>query len=174
MKRYAGVGLALAIALGVGTTALRAEGGGPRGGPGAFFKELTEDQRSQLKALRRAHREAVTPLRDKLEDELDALRVMVEKDAAPEKDLAAAVERVKSLHRSIQAEREKAMDKAAAVLTAKQRARAVVAIAGRMRHAMMERFGGGHGPRRGRGEGWRDAPRDDMDDGVGPGFEPGD
>lgn len=167
MKRIVGVGLALALVLGVGRAVLMAEGGEGRGGPGAFFKELTEEQRSQLKALRRAHREAVTPLRDKLEDELDALRVMVEKDTAPEKDLAAAVERVKGLHRSIQSEREKAMDKAAAVLTAKQRARAVVAIAGRMRHAMMGRFEGGRGPR---GPGKGPHGMDDEDD--GPGFNP--
>ncbi|MBI5596337.1 MAG: periplasmic heavy metal sensor [Elusimicrobia bacterium] len=168
MKRIVGAGLALALVLGVGAKVLRAEGGEGRGGPGAFFKELTEEQRSQLKALRRAHREAVTPLRDKLEDELDALRVMVEKDTASEKDLAAAVERVKNLHRSMQSEREKAIDKAAAVLTAKQRARAVVAIAGRMRHAMM-RFGGGRGPRGGPGKGPHGM--DDEDD--GPDFNPG-
>lgn len=165
--------------LAAGGAALRAEdvAGGGGGKPGwkghGPFAELTAEQRAAMKAAHRAHRDAVTPLKDRLEDELERLRGLVEK-AAPEKDLSASVEKVKELHKAIRSEREKFMDKMGALLTPLQRAKGVLAMEKRMRGGAMGHFmkkvhvrkgmgghGGGMGPRR--GGGWRDGLADDDD-----------
>ncbi|TPW20829.1 MAG: hypothetical protein FD126_1296 [Elusimicrobia bacterium] len=172
--------------LAAGGAALRAEekGGEGDGKPGwrghGPFAELTAEQRAAMKAAHRSHRDAVTPLKDKLEDELEKLRGLVEK-AAPEKDLSASVDKVKELHRSIRAEREKFMDKMGASLTPLQRAKGVLMLERRMKGAMAGHFfgkgrgmkghgmrgprgGGGGAPRGGGGGGgWRDAMSDDED-----------
>lgn len=166
--------------LAAGGAALSAEDGPGGGKPGwkghGPFAELTADQRAAMKAAHRAHRDAVTPLKDKLEDELERLRGLVEK-AAPEKDLSASVDKVKELHKAIRSEREKFMDKMAASLTPLQRAKGVLAMEKRMRGGMMghvmkkihvRKGMGGHGgmgPRRGGGGGggWRDGLADDDD-----------
>jgi Spy/CpxP family protein refolding chaperone len=165
--------------LATGGAALRAEdkdGGGKPGWKGhGPFAELTAEQRAAMKTAHRAHRDAVTPLKDKLEDELERLRGLVEK-AAPEKDLSASVDKVKELHKAIQSEREKFMEKMGASLTPLQRAKGVLAMEKRMRGGMRGHFmkklqmrkgghGGGMGPRRGGGGGggWRDGLADDDD-----------
>lgn len=166
--------------LAAGGAALRAEEkGGEAGGKAGWkghgpFAELTAEQRAGMKAAWRAHRDAVTPLKDKLEDELDKLRGLVEK-AGPDKDLTASVDKVKELHRSIQAEREKFMDKAGSSLTPLQRAKGALMMARRMGgpggmkgHGMRGmgdmRGHGGPGMKRGKkggGEGWKDSVSDD-------------
>ena len=98
--------------------------------------ELTAEQRASMKAAWRAHRDAVTPLKDKLDDELEKLKGLVEK-AGPDKDLTASVDKVKELHRAIQTEREKFMDKMGGSLTPLQRAKGALMLA--------RRFKGGHG-----------------------------
>lgn len=163
----------------MGGAALRAEdkdGGGKPGWKGhGPFAELTAEQRAAMKTARRAHRDAVTPLKDRLEDELERLRGLVEK-AAPEKDLTASVDKVKELHKAIRSEHEKFMEKAAASLTPMQRAKGVLAMEKRLRGGAMGHFmkkfhmkkgpgmgGGGPGMRRGGGGGWRDGLADDDD-----------
>lgn len=161
--------------LAAGGAALRAEdkdGGGKPGWKGhGPFAELTAEQRAGMKAAWRAHRDAVTPLKDKLEDELEKLRGLVEK-AGPDKDLTASVDKVKELHRAIQAEREKFMDKAGSSLTPLQRAKGALMLARRMKggpgmggpmHGMHGPHGGGPGMKRGKrgGGGWKDAVSDD-------------
>ncbi len=164
--------------LAAGGAALRAEekgsearGDSPERSPMGWkghgpMAELTAEQRAGMKAARRAHRDAVTPLKDKLEDELEKLRGLVEK-AGPDKDLTASVDKVKELHRAIRAEREKFMEKAGSSLTPLQRAKGALMLSKGMKggfHGM--RPGGGmmgHGMRgkRGSGGGWRDAVSDD-------------
>lgn len=164
--------------LAMGGVALRAEekGGDKPGWKGRGpFAELTAEQRAAMKTAHRAHRDAVTPLKDKLEDELERLRGLVEK-AAPEKELSASVDKVKGFHKAIRSEREKFMEKMGASLTPLQRAKGVLAMEKRLRggakgHFMKKvharRGMGGHGgvgPRRGGGGGgggWRDSLSDD-------------
>lgn len=159
-----------------GGAALRAEEkGGGDGKPGwkghGPMAELTAEQRAGMKAAFRAHRDAVTPLKDKLEDELEKLRGLVEK-AGPDKDLTASVDKVKELHRAIRAEREKFMDKAGSSLTPLQRAKGALMLSRRAKagfmhggmkgHGMRGKGGrGGGGPGMKRGGGWRDAISDD-------------
>lgn len=164
----------------MGGAVLRAEEKGGGGEPGwkgrGPFAELTAEQRAAMKTARRAHRDAVIPLKDKLEDELERLRGLVEK-AAPEKELSASVDKVKGFHKAIRSEREKLMDKMGASLTPLQRAKGVLAMEKRMRggakghfmkkvHARKGMGGHGMGPRRGGGGGggWRDS-LSDVDDG---------
>lgn len=188
---------ALACGLLAAGAAVRAEDkGGGGGAPGwkghGPMTELTAEQRAAMRAAWRAHRDAVTPIKDKLEDELERLRGLVEK-AAPEKELSASVDKVKELHKAIRAEREKFMDKMGASLTPLQRAKGVLAMERRMKGAMAGHFfgrgggmkghpglrgKGGGGPgwggrRGGGGPGWRDAlddegPEADEDDEEGP------
>lgn len=164
--------------LAMGAAALRAEekeGGKPGWKGHGPFAELTAEQRAAMKTAHRAHRDAVTPLKDKLEDELERLRGLVEK-AAPEKELSASVEKVKGFHKAIRSEREKFMEKMAASLTPLQRAKGVLAMEKRLRggakghfmkkiHARKGMGHGGMGPRRGGGGGggWRDSLSDDDD-----------
>jgi hypothetical protein len=134
--------------------------------------ELTAEQRAGMKAAWRAHRDAVTPLKDKLEDELEKLRGLVEK-AGPDKDLTASVDKVKELHKAIMAEREKFMEKAGASLTPLQRAKGALMLARRMKggfgpgmHGGMKGPGmrgkrGHGGMKRGGGGGWKDSLSDD-------------
>ncbi|MBI3297565.1 MAG: Spy/CpxP family protein refolding chaperone [Elusimicrobia bacterium] len=170
MKRFLVSALAFVLS-GVAVSAVLAM---PHGkGGGKHWKErmgLTDDQGAKLKAARRALRDASTPLKDKLEDEMDRLRGLVESKAA-EKDLAASVDRIRETRKALQAEREKFLDKAAAVLTAEQRAKAALAMHhGKMRVMGRKGFGGrgGHGMRGGKGggdgEAWRHAPNDDAPD----------
>ncbi|TBR22752.1 periplasmic heavy metal sensor [bacterium] len=159
--------------LAAGGAALRAEdkeGGEKPGWRGhGPMAELTAEQRASMKAAWRAHRDAVTPLKDKLDDELERLKGLVEK-AGPDKDLTASVDKVKELHKAIMAEREKFMEKAGASLTPLQRAKGALMLARRMKghmRGMMRGPGGGPGmKRRGGGPGWHDAVSDD-DDGPG-------
>lgn len=163
--------------LAAGGAALRAEEKGEGGGKPGWkghgpMAELTAEQRAGMKAAWRAHRDAATPLKDKLEDELEKLRGLVEK-AGPDKDLTASVDKVKELHRAIRAEREKFMDKAGASLTPLQRAKGALMLSRRMGAGMK-----GHGMRGKRGHGgggWRDAMSDDdgpEDDDSDDGDEP--
>ena len=176
--------------LAAGGAALRAEEkpqeGGSGGGPGwrghGPMADLTAEQRAAMKAAWRAHRDLVTPLKDKLEDEIERLKGLVEK-AAPEKDLTASVDKVKELHRAVQAEREKFMDKMGASLSPMQRAKGVLMMARHMKGGhgfgpgMRGKGGhGGGGPGWGRhgGHGMKDAlddddgAKDDDDDGPEP------
>lgn len=186
MRKATAAALAFGLLL-AGGAALRAdEGGGGGGAPGwkgrGPMADLTAEQRAAMRQAWRAHRDAVTPIKDKLEDELERLRGLVEK-AAPEKELAASVDKVKELHKAIRSEREKLMDKMAAQLTPLQRAKGVLAMERRAKRGMAHFFGRGGpkghpGMRGGRGKGgggpgWRDAleddgPESDDDDEEGP------
>lgn len=88
---------------------------------------LSDEQETKFKLARRVLRDALTPLKDKLEDEVDNLGGLVN-TAAPEKDITAGVERVREARRALMAEHEKFLDKVAAILTPIQRARAVMAM----------------------------------------------
>lgn len=190
MRRLFVAALACGL-LAAGGAALRAEDEGGGGGKPGWrghgpLAELTAEQRAAMKAAKRAHRDAVTPLKDKLEDELERLRGLVEK-AAPEKELTASVDKVKELHKAVQAEREKFMEKLGASLTPLQRAKGVLMMARRMKgafhgfgagghggggHGMRGGGGPGAGKRRGRGgPGFRDALDDDGPEDDGPDME---
>ena len=103
---------------------------------------LTDEQKGKLKAAFRAHRDAVTPLRDKLEDELDTLR----KQVAEKKDdavLQATLDRVEQDREAIRAEGQKFHKQLAGIIPAHDRALMALRMAERKMHrggSMM--FGG--------------------------------
>jgi Spy/CpxP family protein refolding chaperone len=155
MKRLSGVVLACAVLAGLGSRALVSA----QGGPGEWKERLglSDEQQAKLKAAHRAQRDAVTPLHDKMEDELDKLRGLV-KEGKDEKAVAASLETVKSLHKSLQVEEEKFRVAAAAVLSPLQQAKMLLAMMGHMRpggpHGGPRMHGrGGHGEHGGPGGG---------------------
>lgn len=129
MKRSSGVVLTFALLAGLGSAALLLA----HEGPGEWKEKfgLSDEQQAKLKAAHRAQRDAVTPLHDKMEDELDKLRGLV-KEGKDEKAISASLEAVKSLHKSLQAEEERFHAAAAAILSPLQQAKMLLAMMGHM------------------------------------------
>ena len=167
MKRLSGIVMTCGLLAGLGSAALlfaHDQGGG--------WKErfgLSDEQAAKLKAARRANRDALTPLRDKMEDELDKLRGLV-KEGKDEKAIAASLESVKSLHKAVRAEEERFHAALASALSPLQQAKMLLAM---MRHMPPPGmgpggWGGRHGPRMhgrgGHGEGSEKMERGGRDD----------
>jgi Spy/CpxP family protein refolding chaperone len=124
----------------------------PRMGRLAHRLGLSDDQVQRLHEANEARRKAVRPLREKLREEMKALRELVREDGGDAK-IQASLEKVQSLRASIRAEREKFRKQAEAALTPAQRAKLMLAMASKRRHAR-QGFRGGPGFRGHRG-GWQ-------------------
>ncbi|MBI4678847.1 MAG: periplasmic heavy metal sensor [Elusimicrobia bacterium] len=116
---------------------------------------LTEDQAKKMKEINKSRREAVSPLRKKLQEEMRNLRQLV-RDEATDKEIQASLTRLQDSRKSMQAETEKFKGKLEAVLTPSQQAKMLLAMGKLARgKAGFGRQGRGmHQGMRGRRGGW--------------------
>lgn len=105
--------------------------------------ELTDDQAAKLKDAMKAHGEAMKPLWQQTKDAMKKLGEQL-KSKAPDADIQASLDDLKSAHKAISAEEEKFRDGLASFLTPTQRAKMAMGMAKRMRN-MRQR--GKHGPK---------------------------
>ncbi len=119
---------------------------------------LTKGQQKKMKAAFQAERPIITPLRRALRDAMIKLKDKVE-DKASDSDIQIALKNVKAAKKALRAEKRNFRAKIAAILTPTQRAQALIF---RMRRKMafkrryMGRFGKhgrGYWMRRGHGQG---------------------
>lgn len=105
--------------------------------------DLTSAQVDQLKKYAGAHREAMAPLMKQAKEQMRSLRDLVEKKAS-DAELTAALAKLKSTRKTIQAENDKHMDQTGAVLTPMQQAKTALWMgkqAGKKMRHMRERRG---------------------------------
>ena len=142
-----------------------------RGHRGGWGSQLTDEQKAKMKAAFRAHRDALTPLKDKLQDERDALRRALDGDKS-DAELQTILDKLEQARTAIQAEKEKFRKEMGAIVPVKLRARFALRMGG---HPMLGGRPGMSGPRPGmwggregfgpengrpgRGMGWREGPR---------------
>lgn len=120
------------------------------GGRGEAFRErlrekfgITEDQAVQLKAARRARRDAAVAAKAEMGAAMRKLADQIE-DKASEKEIAATLDKLSALRKAQRAEAEKFEAGLSSILTPTQRAKMLVAM---KRHGGMMRRGGRGGGR---------------------------
>ena len=107
-----------------------------------------------MKAIRKEQQATMKPLREQLRIQLDELRLLVDKKAG-DAQLTAKLDELKKTRKTLDDNREKFMERMAAILTPEQKARLVLRMEGAWKKAMK---GGGREGWRGHGDG------DDGDD----------
>jgi Spy/CpxP family protein refolding chaperone len=155
MKKSRLIFAAMSLAVAVwGTPRLNAD---PmdKDGKGGMLKEklgLTDEQVAKFKDARKADREAMKPLMEKMKTDVDSLRVLVDKKAS-DKDLSAQLDVLKADKEAVDEQRKKQMDAMAADLTPLQKAKFVINMADHMNRGMGGRGGWHHGDKDGKGGG---------------------
>jgi Spy/CpxP family protein refolding chaperone len=135
-----------------------AEKGGKHGFAERIREKLgiTEEQGAKLKAARRARRDASEAIKSDLKAGVRKLHDQLE-DKAPEKDIAATLEKLSASRKALRAEEDKFEAATASILTPTQRAKMVVGMA----HGM--RGGRGRGPGKGWGKGGKGGDAEEHD-----------
>jgi len=113
----------------------------PRMGRLARNLGLSDDQVKKLHEAGQARRKAVEPLREKLKEEMKALRELLREEGSDAK-VQSSLDRVQALHASIRAEREKFKSQAEAALTPTQRAKLLIVMAKKPGQARQGQRGG--------------------------------
>jgi Spy/CpxP family protein refolding chaperone len=113
---------------------------------------LTDEQMAKFKDARKADREAMKPLMEKMKTDVDSLRVLVDKKAS-DKDLSAQLDVLKADKQAVEDQRKKQMDAMAADLTPLQKAKFVINMADHMNRGMGGHGGWHHGDKGGKGGG---------------------
>jgi len=117
--------------------------------------DLSDAQVTKFKALKEADEKNNEAMRHAMEADAANLQVLVDKKA-PDSELKAGVDKLKSDHKAMQAAMEKHMDDMAAILSPIQQAKAALMMMKNMRGGMMGHgmMGHGmHGDKEGKGEG---------------------
>jgi Spy/CpxP family protein refolding chaperone len=158
MKKSRMIFAALSLAVAVwGTPRLNADPmdkDGKGGGHDGMMKEklgLTDEQVAKFKDARKANREAMQPLMEKMKTDVDSLRVLVDKKAS-DKDLSAQLDALKADKQAVEDQQKKQMEDMAAVLTPLQKAKFVISMADRMHRGMGGRGGWNHGDKGDKGD----------------------
>lgn len=161
MKRYICAALAAALLMpGMWAVSARAQDDdaapemGEHQGGGKMLERmkdklgLTDEQAGKLQASMKAHHEAMRPLWLQAKDTMKKLGEQL-KSKAPDAEIQASLDALKSAHKEIAAEDEKFRDGLASFLTPTQRAKMTLGMAMRMRRELGEHEE--HGPRGKRG-----------------------
>jgi len=158
MKKSRMIFAAMSLAVAVwGTARLNADpmDKDGKGGHEGMLKEklgLTDEQAAKFKDARKANREAMQPLMEKMKTDVDSLRVLVDKKAS-DKDLSAQLDTLKADKQAVDDQQKKQMDAMAAILTPLQKAKFVINMADHMHRGMGGRGGWNHGGKDGKGDG---------------------
>lgn len=128
-KHLAAAAVAASLTLGVLPQALAQPGPGGHGKPGRLLRgalaslDLTETQKTQIKAKIVAERDTIKPLREQMKADHDALRAAAEAPNADAATVGKAFLKVQKDREAIKAEMQKVKDSIASVLTPEQQAK---------------------------------------------------